>query len=158
MDLKKISKLSNLFFRYAQVETPNITIQPGRPEAMAALDILKAWNPNYFVGVKEIIVGPSANYGHVESGPKQDPTVIYINADRIVAESGGQQNGKAAALAMAQVIAHEKGHVSSFSPEQGFVGGESPAQTQESQFEQWLSSGGLNIVQNLPSFKNLSGN
>jgi hypothetical protein len=56
------------------------------------------------------------------------------------------------------VIAHEKGHVSSFSPEQGFVGGESPAQTQESQFEQWLSSGGLNIVQNLPSFKNLSGN
>lgn len=160
MRMTKIAKYSSVFWlaaKYAQVNTPNISIQPGRPEANCALEILKLWKPDYFVGVSEIIIGPSANYGHVESGPDKDPSRIYINADRIVAEAGGQQSGRAAALACAQVIAHEKGHVASFDEEQGFVGGESPAQAQEAEFENWLKSGGMKRIETLPCFQSLQG-
>lgn len=155
---EKLEKYVEAFYRYAQdaqLDTPNITIQPGRPEANCALEILKLWKPGYFIGVREIIIGPSANYGYVESGPDKDPAVIYINADRIVAESG-QQSGKAAALAAAEVIAHEKGHVDSFDENQGFVGGESPAEAQEQEFRQWLDSGGMNQIENLSCFKSLN--
>lgn len=147
-------KLAYIFSKLAQTETPNITIQPGHPEANCALEILKRWKPDYFVGVKEIIIGPSANYGYVESGPEKDPTVIYINADRIVAESG-QQRGKAAALACARVIAHKKGHVASFDAVQGFVGGESPAQVQEQDFDNWLNSVGMQQIELLPCYQGL---
>lgn len=158
MDAKKLTALAELYFKHvkSQVGTPNISIQPGRPETNAALDILKLWNPNYFTNVKEIIVGPSANYGHVEAGPDRDPTIIYINADRIVSEAGGQQSGRAAALATAQVIAHEKAHVESYDPEQGFVGGETPAEAEEQAFDAWLQSGGMSQVENLPSYQQLS--
>ena len=140
----------------AQVNTPNVTIQPGRPEANCALEILKRWKPDYFVGVASIVIGPSADYGHVESGPEKDPSVIYINADRIIAESGGVQQGRAAALACAKVIAHEKGHVASFKPELGFEGGEGPAEAQEQEFENWLNSGGMQQVESLPCFSQMS--
>ena len=158
--LAKIEHFVGVFFKLAQdpnLNTPNITIQPGKPEAQCALEILKLWKPDYFVGVLEIVIGPSPNYGHVQSGPDKDPTVIYINADRIITESGGQQQGKSAALACAKVIAHEKGHVASFSEEQGFMGGETPAQNQETEFENWLNAGGLQRVQSLPCFKSLPG-
>lgn len=161
--LDKMEKMYNkalyfasVFCKYAQaqVDTPNITIQPGRPEASCALEILKRWKPDYFVGVREIVVGPSANYGYVESGPDKDPTVIYINADRIVGEAG-QQSGKAAAIATARVIAHEKGHVASFDQQQGFVGGETPAEAQEHEFDNWLNSGGMQQIESLPCFQGL---
>lgn len=141
-------------FKLAQVGSPSITIQPGKPEANCALDILKLWNPSYFTNVEKIVIGPSPNYGYVESGPEKDPAVIYINADRIVSEAG-QQSGKEAAIATASVIAHEKGHVSSFDPEKGFVGGEAPAEAEERSFQQWLESGGIQKVENLQSFQNL---
>ncbi len=147
--------LNHIKFSQDQTNTPNITIQPGRPETNCALDILKKWKPDYFVGVKEIVVGPSPNYGYVESGPDKDPTVIYINADRIVNESG-QQSGKAAAIATARVIAHEKGHVASFNEHHGFVGGETPAQAQETEFDNWLKSGGMQQVESLPSYQGLN--
>jgi hypothetical protein len=146
--------LNHVKFSQDQTNTPSITIQPGRPEANCALDILKKWKPDFFIGVRSIVIGPSPNYGYVESGPDKDPTVIYINADRIVNESG-QQNGKAAAIATARVIAHEKGHVASFNDAQGFVGGETPAQIQEQEFDNWLKSGGMMQVENLPSYKAL---
>ena len=157
MDIRRLTMYADVFLKQAQdnTNTPNVTIQPGRPEANCALDILKLWQPGFFVGVKNIIIGPSANYGHVESGPGKDPTVIYLNADRIVAESGGQQGGQAAALATAKVIAHEKGHVASYNQQQGFVGGENPAETQEHDFENWLSSGGMKRVESLPSYQAL---
>jgi len=158
MNIKKLARYADVLYRHAQdadLNTPNVKIQPGRPEANAALDILKLWNPNYFVGVREIIIGPSANYGHVEAGPGKDPTVIYLNADRIVAESGGKQGGQEAALATAKTIAHEKGHVASFKPQQGFVGGETPAETQEQDFENWLNSGGMKRIEALPSYQAL---
>ena len=151
---KKAWMYADIYLKWAQVESPNITIQPGRPEANCALEILKRWKPDYFVGVSEIVIGPSANYGYVESGPDKDPSVIYINADRIVAESG-HQRGRAAAIGCAQVIAHEKGHVASFNPEQGFVGGETPAEAQEHDFETWLNSGGLQQIESLPCYQAL---
>jgi hypothetical protein len=153
--MEKLSRFVDAFVKWAQLESPNVTIQPGRPEANCALEILKRWKPDYFVGVREIVIGPSSDYGHVESGPDKDPTVIHVNADRIVQESGGQQRGRAAALACAQVIAHEKGHVASFNPEQGFVGGETPAQAQEQDFETWLNGGGLQQVESLPCYQAL---
>jgi hypothetical protein len=158
MNLKKLAMYADVFFRRAQdntINTPNITIQPGKPEANCALEILKLWQPNYFIGVRSVVIGPSADYGHVESGPDKDPTVIYLNADRIVAEAGGKQGGQEAALATAKVIAHEKGHVASFNPQQGFVGGETPAKGQEQDFENWLKSGGMQRIESLPSYQQL---
>jgi hypothetical protein len=157
MTSSKLSVYTDVFMRKAQdsVNTPNVTIQPGRPEANCALEILKLWKPDYFVGVRSIVIGPSANYGHVESGHGKDPSIIYLNADRIVSEAGGQQGGQAAALATAKVIAHEKGHVASFNPQQGFVGGESPAESQEHDFENWLNSGGMKQVESIPSYQAL---
>jgi hypothetical protein len=158
MRFKKLVKYADMFYRLAQdadLNTPNVKIQPGRPEANAALDILKLYKPDFFVGVLRIVMGPSANYGHVESGPDKDPTIIYLNADRIVAESGGQQGGKAAALATAKVIAHEIGHVKSFKPDQGFIGGETPAEANEQGFDNWLKAGGLKQVESLPSYQKL---
>ena len=157
MDLDKLTKFINKYAQDAGLNTPNVKLQPGRPEANCALEILKLWKPDYFVGVREIVIGPSADYGHVESGPDKDPAIIYINADRIVSESGGAQSGKAAAIAAASVIAHEKGHVSSFNPQQGFVGGEGPAEAQEREFENWLNSGGMQRVENLPCYQSLQG-
>lgn len=160
MRFQKLVKYANIFYKCAQdaeLNTPNVKIQPGRPETNAALDILKLWQPGFFIGVREIIVGPSANYGHVESGPDKDPSIVYLNADRIVAESGGQQGGKAAALAAAKVIAHEVGHVKSFNPDQGFVGGETPAEVNEQDFDNWLKAGGLKRVESLPSYQSLPG-
>jgi hypothetical protein len=150
-----VNNYASVFIKCAQVGSPNITIQPGKPEANCALDILKLWDPTYFMKVKEIIIGPSADYGHVESGAGKDPSVVYINADRIVAEAG-QQSGKAAAIATASVIAHEKAHVTSFNEEQGFVGGEVPAEQEEQKFKQWLDSGGMQRVEQLPSYQALS--
>ena len=49
--LAKIEHFVGVFFKLAQdpnLNTPNITIQPGKPEANCALEILKLWNPNYF--------------------------------------------------------------------------------------------------------------
>jgi hypothetical protein len=156
MNFNKLLCFSSMLLKKAQdIGSPNVKIQPGYPEANCALEILKLYNPNYFSGVLQIIIGPSADYGHVESGPGKDPQVIYLNADRIVSESGGQQGGQAAALATAKVIAHEKGHVASFNPQQGFVGGETPAENQEHEFENWLNSGGMQRVESLPSYQAL---
>ena len=159
MDRNKFSTILhfvNTFYKCAQVGSPNVVISPGRPETNCALDILKLWNPNIFMNVEKIVVGPSPQYGHVESGPEKDPHIIYLNADRIIQESGGAQSGKAAALGCAKVIAHEHGHIGSFNEQNGFVGGEGPAEAEEQQFETWLESGGMQKVENLPSYKALN--
>jgi hypothetical protein len=45
--------------------------------------------------------------------------------------------------------------VASFNPQQGFVGGESPAENQEQEFENWLNASGMKQVENLSIFKSL---
>lgn len=157
MKINNIVNYSNTYYKLSQVGSPQVIIQPGSKELDCAVEILKLFNPQYFIGVSKIIVGPSANYGHVEAGPNKDPTVIYVNADKVVSEAGGQQSGKAAAVATAQVIAHEKAHVESYDPSRGFVGGEVPAQAEEQAFEGWLNSGGLQKIESLPSYQALAG-
>jgi len=53
-------------------------------------------------------------------------------------------------VASAIVIAHEKGHVGSFEQQQGFVGGESPAEQEEKRVAAW-------IEQNQDRLKDLIG-
>jgi hypothetical protein len=169
----KISKtyiFANIFRKYAQM--PNVRIQPGRQETNVALEILQMFandtgQQNYFTDPNDpskpidIVVGPSANYGHVETevlqDPEQDeqPTTVYINADRIVSESGGQQSGKAAAIASAKVIAHEIGHLRSYQKGLGFQGGETPAEAQEQNFDNWLNGIGMQKIENLGSYQSL---
>jgi hypothetical protein len=170
--VKKAHKFANIFWKCAQV--PNVRIQPGRQETTVALEILQMFandtaQQNYFTDPNDpsrpldIVVGPSANYGHVETGvhpdPEQDeqPTTVYINADRIVSEAGGQQSGKAAAIASAKVIAHEIGHLRSYQKGSGFQGGETPALAQEQNFDNWLNSGGMQKIENLASYQSLPG-
>lgn len=122
-----------------ELESPNVRFQPGRNEIARAIKILQRMDPNYFKGVREIVVTPGAYYGFVESGEGKDPSVIHVNADKIVQESG-QEQGPEAAIATAITIAHEKGHVASYNMEQGFVGGESPAQQEENKVKGWIEN------------------
>jgi hypothetical protein len=155
--MKKLNKLVNVYLKLAQqvpdpeLEGPNVRVTPGRVDVNCAIEILKLMDPNYFKGVREVVVAPSSYYGHVESGPEKDPSVINVNADRIVQESGGAQTGPEAAIGAAKVIAHERGHVGSFETEQGFVGGEGPAEQEEARVEQWINAN-MQRINALPCF------
>jgi hypothetical protein len=145
-----VIKLSDIFFKFAQ----QITITPGKPEVEAAKDIVEKYSPGLLrsgTPVENIIVGPSANYGHVVSN---EPGTIYLNADRIVNEAGSM-NGRAAALACASTIIHEKAHLLDLA-DGLFPGGESPAEAAENQFKQWLESGGFQQIETIPSYQRLA--
>jgi len=120
-----------------ELDSPNI-IMPGEPTIQKAVQILQRMDPMYFKGVRRIDVVSSANYGHVESGPDKDPAVVNINLSRIAQESGGPTAGPEATMAAAIVIAHEVGHVRTFDAQQGFVGGEGPAEAEEGRVRQWI--------------------
>lgn len=120
-----------------QLQAPSISIEPMDTLVQRAVDFLKQQDPNYFVGVRKIRVIPSASYGYVESGEGKDPAVININLDRIKNETrahmtGAPQNQLDVAIiqALVETIAHERGHVQSYNTEQGFVGGETPAEAE----------------------------
>ena len=120
-----------------QLSGPNVVVEPMEPVVQKAIELLKRMDPNYFSGVKKIVVAPaSMYYGFVESGPDKDPSVINVNMAKIKAESGGQ--GPAAVVSAATTIAHERGHVGSFDDSQGFVGGESPADAEEQRVAAWI--------------------
>ena len=151
----KVLSYASIFYKKAQdylVDNPNVTVQPGSVEVNCAVDILQQWDSNYFSGVSKINVAPSAQYGHVESGPDKDPSVININGTRILNESGGSQAGKKAILATALVIAHERGHVRDFAENGEFKGGEAVADAEEQAFKQWLQNNVNNL--NVPCFNN----
>lgn len=127
------------FVRLAQagdpeLEGPNVRIEPMESVVQKAVDLLKQKDPNYFKGVRSIVLNTSgSSYGHVESGPNKDPAIINLNFARIkqeVSSKGGSEED--IIRAVAEIIAHEKGHVASYKSEQGFVGGENPAE-QEAQ-------------------------
>ena len=151
-----INKLSFRFLKLSQeisdseLRSPNIVVEPSEPTIQKAVKVLQRMNPNYFIGVRKLVVAPSGQYGHVESGPNKDPAVININAQRILQESGGATTGAEAIIAAACTIAHEKGHVASFDPKIGFQGGESPAEAEESKVRGWIES-------NRSSLKDLLG-
>lgn len=141
----RILKEAALFYKLAQMpgidqelESPNVVVQPGTPVIQKAVEVLKRMDPNYFKGARQIVVGVSPHFGHVESGPGKDPAVININLNRIVQEAGGQTQGPEVVVAAAVIIAHEAGHVKSFNAQQGFVGGEAPAEQEENRVRQWI--------------------
>jgi hypothetical protein len=151
MIFDELIALSSAFERLAQeqsqpaledpaLQSPNIVVEPLNPVVDKAIKVLQRMDPSYFVGVKKIVINVSPYYGHVESGPGKDPTVININMNRIMSESGGQVSGPTAVLAAATTIAHEKGHVASFNESQGFVGGEGPAEAEEGRVRAWIES------------------
>lgn len=117
-----------------ELDGPNIKIEPMEGLVQKAVELLKQKDSNYFKGVRSIVLNTAGGaFGNVESGPDKDPAVINLNFSRIkqdVLSKGGSEDD--VVRAVAEIIAHEKGHVASFKPEQGFVGGESPAE-QEAQ-------------------------
>jgi len=142
----KVIKYAQIFYSKAlethdpELDSPNVVIQPGTPALQKAVEILKRMDPNYFVGVRTIIVGVSPDFGHVESGPDKDPSIINVNLNKINQQAGGQTTGPEVIKASALVIAHERGHVKSYNQQQGFVGGEGPAMTEENRVKQWMET------------------
>lgn len=122
----------------AELDSPNVVVTPTEPLVQKAIDLIKSKDPNFFKGVRKIIVGDEANYGHVESGPGKDPTVIHINSPRIIREMKSKMQGSpqdhvdgAIVKSIAGTIAHERGHVMDYKPESGFSGGEAAAEKAE---------------------------
>ena len=130
-----------------ELDSPNIKIEPQESLIQKAVDLLKREDPSFFQGVRKIVSGDEPNYGHVESGPGKDHTVIHVNFPRISREVKQKMQGapqeeieKEIARQIGSTIAHERGHVFSFHPEMGFQGGESPAEQAEQAMMQRLRS------------------
>jgi hypothetical protein len=124
----------------AELASPDIKVEPADSYINKAVQLLKSINPNYFVGVRKIVVDMGSGFGYVESGPGKDPAVIHINLSRVKNELKGklpnatqEQLDKEMVRQIATTISHEKGHVSSFKSESGFVGAEAPAEAEEQQ-------------------------
>jgi hypothetical protein len=124
-----------------ELSSPEVKIEPADAFLQKAITLLKSINPSYFVGVRKIVVDTGqSSYGHVSSGPGKDPAVIHVNLAKIKNELQSKLSGapkeqfeKELIRQIANTISHEKGHVSSFKPDTGFVGGEAPAETEEHQ-------------------------
>lgn len=120
-----------------QKEGPEVIIEPMEPIIQKAVNLLKKMDPNIFRGVKKVVITPSSSYGFVESGKDKDPSVIHINFQRIKQELSGKSPEEIVS-AVAEVIAHERGHVHSYDEQKGFVGGESPAEAEERKALDWI--------------------
>lgn len=128
-----------------ELDSPNIKIEPQETLIQKAVELVKKEDPNFFQGVRKIVSGDEPNYGHVESGPGKDPTVIHVNFPRISREVKQRMQGapqeeieKEIARQIGSTIAHERGHVFSFDPQSGFKGGEAPAEQAEQEMMQRL--------------------
>ena len=143
-DYAQVKNIISNYLKFSQqvsdpeITSPDIKIEPMESSIQKAVELLKKINPNYFVGVRKIVVDTGAGFGHVSSGPGEDPAVIHINMPKIKAEIQGklgmatkEQQEKELVRQIAFVISHEKGHTSSYKPESGFPG-EAPAETEAS--------------------------
>jgi len=119
-----------------ELQSPNVVVEPMQPVIQKATEVLKRMDSNYFVGIRKIRAGVSPHFGHVESGKDKDPTVININLG-LVSQKASEYNANPV-VASAIVIGHERGHVVSFKDQQGFVGGESPAEAEEKRVAAWI--------------------
>src|SRR5271157_558477 len=132
--MKKLLELSSIFYKFAQdsaLTSPNVVVEPAQPILNKAIQLLKRYNPSFFVGVRKIIVAPSSYYGFVESGEDKDPAVVNINLQKIINESGGNPNSPEAIMSAALTIAHEGAHTHTYKQEGGFIGEETPAESEE---------------------------
>lgn len=143
-EFKKAAKILNEMYKAGQLDvpdpqtsSPNILIEPLDQNIQAAVDLLKRMDSNYFVGVKKIVAGTEANYGHVSS---EDAAIVHINLARIANETKSDNSKKNIIIVLATTIAHEIGHVKSFSSEKGFENGESPALAEEQKVSNWIKA------------------
>ena len=151
-DFAEVKRLIAGYMKFAQtvadpeLASPQIRIEPADTLIQKAVDLLKSKNPNFFVGVRKIVVdaGQPGAYGYVESGQGKDPTVIHINLQKLKAEVQAKlgnlpqdQKEKEMVRQLAMTIAHEKDHLSKYNPESGF-GDEGSAQQAEKQLEPQL--------------------
>lgn len=120
-----------------ELASPDIKIEPMESNIHKAVELLKRVNPGYFVGVRKIVVDTGAGYGHVSSGPGQDPSIIHINLSKIRSEiqnklsaASKEDQEKELVRQIAITISHEKGHVASYNENTGFPG-EAPATSEE---------------------------
>jgi hypothetical protein len=112
------------------LSSPNVVVEPMQPVIQKAVEVLKRLESNYFVGTRKIKAGISGSaFGFVQSGPDKDPAVINLNLAMISQKA--KEYNMSPVFAAAITIAHEKGHVKSFNQQQGFVGGEGPAEAEE---------------------------
>lgn len=143
------AKILTAQFADPELDSPNIVIEPQESLIQKAVELIKSKDPNYFKGVRKIIVGNFPAYGRVESGPGKDPAIIQLNFQRTKNEVTSilrsknpsisqQEIDDAIVKSLAATITHEKGHVGSFKPESGFAGGESPAEQEAVRMEQIL--------------------
>lgn len=142
-DYENVRNMLGAYIRVAQqmdpeLTSPQIKVEPADTLIQQAVDMLKKINPNYFVGVRKIVLDAGQGFGHVSSGGGNDPAVIHINLPKIKAElqskltnATEEQKQKELVRQIAITISHERGHVGSFKPEGGFIGGEGPAQSEE---------------------------
>jgi len=131
------AKILNELHRVGQLNNdPQVIVEPIEPNINAAVNLLKRMDSNYFVGIKKIVAGPEANYGHVSS---KEPDIIHINLNRILNETKKDDSKRNLVINIAISIAHEAGHVKSFDGEK-FVGGESPAQAEENKVSNWIKA------------------
>lgn len=132
-----------------ELDSPNIIIEPQESLIQKAVDLIKSKDPSYFKGVRKIISGNFPAYGRVESGPGKDPAIVQLNFQRTkneITNAIKSQNPNAPqsmiddaiVKSLAETITHEKGHVSSFKPDSGFAGGESPAEQEANRMQQIL--------------------
>lgn len=137
-------KLARMYFAegfkilaQANASGPNVVIEPIEPLIQKAVDILKKRNSNYFDGVSKIKVDSGSNaFGFVQSGKDKDPTVLNINMNKIKNSTSEEE----ALYQTVMTIAHEAAHAKSFNEQQGFVGGESPAESEERDIALWLKN------------------
>jgi len=128
-----------------ELDSPEVKIEPMNSFIQKAVQKLKQIDPNYFKGVRQIKVNSGNGFGFVESGPNKDPAVINLNLSRIENEvrskstgASPQQIEEAIVQALAETIAHEKGHTKSYDPKFGFQGGEGPSTAEEQRIRNLL--------------------
>jgi hypothetical protein len=136
--LRKLSQQND-----PELSSPEIKIEPMEGLIQQAVNKLKQLDPNYFVGVRKIVVDTGSGLGYVASGKGQDPAIIHLNLPKIKSELQNknlskEQLDKEIVRQIALTISHEKGHIKSFKPETGFIGGESPAISEENIIQQKL--------------------
>jgi hypothetical protein len=132
-DYNQVKKILSGYLKLSQVvsdpelASPDIKIEPVESNIQKAVDMLKKINPNYFVGVRKIIVDTGTGFGHVSSGPGQDPSVIHINLTKIKNEiqnkfryASKEQQDKEFIRQIALTISHERRHQISYTPNLGF--------------------------------------
>ena len=125
-----------------ELTSPEVKVEPADTFLSKAIALLKSINPSYFVGVRKIVADNGSAFGYVESGTGKDPSVIHINLNKIKNElkaklpgASSEQFDQELVRQIANTISHEAGHVKSFKPEGGFVGGEMPAEAEANQMQ-----------------------